>query len=278
MSDQNMNKRNLALIAGILAIGLVAASIAGGGAFSAAAQQNSDEPIPVDLGCETGAESCEVATVSTPGTATVNVEPDKVSVTIGVETEGETASEAAAANADLMEKVLAALRELGVKDEEMATSSYNVFPIYNTTAPEFCIMIYPTPPECLPKNEIVGYKATNSVTVTVDADFDAGSVIDAAVEAGATNVNGAYFFVSQEKQQEVRDSLIGDAIANARSRADKAAEAVDMQVTGVKSISLNDVYFPVFYRELAADGAGSTPILPGQQQITMTVQVVFNMG
>lgn len=273
-----MNKRKLALIAGILAIGLVAASIAGGGALSAAAQQNTEEPIPVDVGCETGAEFCEQATVSTPGTATVDVDPDKVSVTIGVETEGETAAEAAAANADLMEKVLAALRELGVTDEQMATSSYNVFPIYNTTAPEVCIMIYPTPPECLPKNEIVGYKATNSVTVTVDADFDAGSVIDTAIEAGATNVNGAYFFVSQEKQQEVRDSLIGEAIANARSRADKAAEAVGMEITGVKSISLNDVYFPVFYRELAADGAGSTPILPGQQQVTMTVQAVFNMG
>lgn len=273
-----MNKRKLALIAGILAIGLVAASIAGGGALSAAAQQNSEEPIPVDLGCETGAEFCEQATVSTPGTATVDVDPDKVSVTIGVETEGETAAEAAAANADLMEKVLAALRELGITDEQMATSSYNVFPIYNTTAPEVCIMIYPTPPECLPKNEIVGYKATNSVTVTVDADFDAGSVIDTAIEAGATNVNGAYFFVSQEKQQEVRDSLIGQAITNAKSRADKAAEAVGMEITGVKSISLNDVYFPVFYRELAADGAGSTPILPGQQQVTMTVQAVFNMG
>lgn len=278
MSDQNMKKRNLALIAGILAIGLVAASIIGGGALSAAAQQNPDEPIPVDLGCETGAESCEVATVSTPGTATTSTQPDKVSVTIGVETQGETASEAAAANADLMEKVLAALRELGVKDEEMSTSSYNVFPIYNTTAPEACIMIYPPPPECVPKNEIVGYKASNSVTVTVDADFDAGSVIDTAIEAGATNVNGAYFFVSQEKQQEIRDSLIGEAIANAKSRADKAAEAVGMEVIGVKSISLNDVHFPVFYRELAADAAGGTPTLPGQQEVTMTVQVVYNMG
>jgi hypothetical protein len=259
-----MNKRNLALIAGILAIGLVAASIIGGQSMTAAAQQQE--------------QNTEHPTMSTNGTAHVDVKPDKVSVTVGVETSGETAAEAAAANAELMEKVLAAIRALGIADEQMATSGYNVFPIYESrAAAEVCIMIYPPPPECLPKNEIVGYKAINSVTVTVDADFDAGKVIDAAVEAGATNVSGAYFFVSQERQQEIRDSLIGEAIANARSRADKAAEAVDMQVIGVKSINLNDVYFPTFYRELAADGA-STPILPGQQQVSMTVQVVFTMG
>ncbi len=279
MSDQNTNKRNLALIAGILAIGLVAASIAGGGTLRATAQQNSDDPIPVDVGCETGAESCEVATVSTPGTATVNVKPDKVSVTVGVETDGETAAEAAATNAELMEQVLAALRALGISDEQIATSNYSVFPTYESRpAAEACIMIYPTPPECLPKNEIVGYKATNSVTVTVDADFDAGNIIDSAIEAGANNVNGAYFFVSQERQHEIRDSLIGEAIANARSRADKAAEAVGMQVVAVKSISLNDVYFPVFYRELAAHGDSSTSILPGQREVTMIVQVVFTMS
>lgn len=133
-------------------------------------------------------------------------------------------------------------------------------------------------PECLPGNEIVGYKASNSVTVEMDVDFGAGMVIDAAVEAGANNVSGAYFFVSEERQQEIRDSLIGQAIANAESRADKAAEAVEREIIGVKSISLNDIHFPAFQRELAADAADSTPILPGEQQITMNVQVVYMMG
>ncbi|HEX2614525.1 MAG TPA: SIMPL domain-containing protein, partial [Nitrososphaera sp.] len=101
----------------------------------------------------------------------------------------------------------------------------------------------------------------------------------AAVAAGANNVNGAYFFVSDEKQQEIRDSLIEKAIDNARSRADKAASAVEMNITGVKSINLNDVYFPVFYKDFAQEASGATtPILPGQQQISMTVQVTFTMS
>jgi hypothetical protein len=278
------DKRKLVLIAGFLAMSLVAASIAGGQALSAAAQQNSDDPMPVDLECETGATVCEQeiqdvvqSVVSTSGTATVKVTPDKVSVTIGVETRGETAEEAAAANAELMDKVLQALKDLGIAEEDISTNWYSVYPVYEWMSPP-CIEIYPQPPECAPKNEITGYSASNSVTVTLDASEDVGEVIDVAVEAGATNVNGAYFFVSTERQEEIREDLIADAIANARSRADKAAEAVGMEITGVKSISLNDVYFPFFYKDFALESAGSTPILPGQQEISQSVQVTFVMS
>jgi uncharacterized protein len=285
MSDQKTNNRKmLALIAGILAIGMVAASITGGQMLSAQAQ-NSDDPMPVDLECPTGATVCEQqiedavqSVVSTSGTATVKVNPDKVSITIGVNTQGKTAEEAAQENAKIMEQVLAALEKLGIKDDQISTSWYNVYPVYEYRSPP-CIDIYPQPPGCQPKSEITGYSASNSVTVTLDADAKVGEVIDAAVAAGANNVNGAYFFVSDEKQQEIRDSLIEKAIDNARSRADKAASAVNMDITGVKSINLNDVYFPVFYKDFAQEASGATtPILPGQQQISMTVQVTFTMS
>jgi uncharacterized protein len=285
MSDQKANNRKtLALIAGILAIGMVAASITGGQMLSAQAQ-NSDDPMPVDLECPTGATVCEQqiedavhSIVTTSGTATVKVNPDKVSITIGVDTQNKTAEVAAQENAKIMEQVIAALKELGITDDQISTNWYNVSPVYEYRSPP-CIEIYPQPPECQPKNEVTGYRASNSVTVTLDADANVGEVIDSAVAAGANNVNGAYFFVSDEKQQEIRDSLIEKAIDNARSRADKAASAVDMDITGVKSINLNDVYFPVFYKDFAQEASGATtPIMPGQQQISMTVQVTYTMS
>lgn len=263
MSDQKLNPR-FVLLAGILAAGLFAAVFAGTQMVqSAAAQNNSNNQT----------ESPK-STVTTSGTATTDVQPDRFTVTVGVETNGTTAQEAASANADLIAQVIAALKELGVADDQISTSSYSVFPVYEQRQPtEVCIMIYPPPPECLPGQEITGYRASNSISVTLDADgaIEAGQVIDAAVEAGANTVSGAYYFISSEMQQEVRGELIAEAIASARQRADIAAEAVGMEVSGVHSINLNDVYFPVLSRELAAD----TQILPGQQQVSMTVSVTY---
>ena len=183
-----------------------------------------------------------------------------------------------------MEQVVSALRGMGIAEENISTSNYNVYPVYDTKqGAEQCIMIYPPPPECQPSNVITGYRASNSVTVTLDADGDiqAGQVIDTAIAAGANTVQSAYFFLSQERQMQVQEGLIQQAIENARQRATVAASAVGMGIDKVKSINLNDVYFPVFAKELSAagsDAAASTQILPGQQDVTMTVNVVYLMG
>jgi uncharacterized protein len=289
------SKRNtkLAIVAGILALGILAAALTGSQMLNAAAQTTGDNatnstgnamndklyPVPPYYhGNFDGA-----STVSTSGTGTTKVKPDKFSVTVGVETNGTTAEEAASNNADLMAKVIAALKGLGIREDQISTSNYNVYPVYSQQEPvNVCKVMegYPIPPECYVSQEITGYKASNSVTVTLDAqgDIDAGKVIDASIKAGANNVNGVYFFISPEKQQEIRDSLIKDAIANARHRADVAASALGMQVSGVQSANLNDVYFPIYYGKsdagLMSSGA-PTQILPGEQEISTSVSVVF---
>lgn len=278
MSYQNENKKTkIALVAGILAIGLLAATLFGSLSVANRASAQTDLQLP-------GTNSTSKPTVSTAGTATTDVKPDKVSVTVGVETNGTTAEEAATKNADLMAQIIAALKELGISDEQIATSSYSVYPVYSyKDMVNACRVMegYPIPPECYVEQEITGYKAVNSVTVTLDVegDVDASEVIDAAIGAGANNVNGVYFFVSQELQQEVRDSLIKEAIDNARHRAEIAADAVGHTVSGVQSINLSDVYFPpMFYdRSFFSEAAVSTPLLPGEQEVSMTVNVSFYM-
>ncbi|MGH9878735.1 MAG: SIMPL domain-containing protein, partial [Nitrososphaerales archaeon] len=162
------NKRKLRLIAGILAMGLVAASIAGGQALSVAAQQNSMDPLPVDIGCETGAEVCEdvvQSMVSTSGTATVKFNPNKFTVTVGVETSGTTAEEAASLNADLVAKIIAALRTLGISEDDISTSFYSVYPVYSHISADACRVMegYPIPPECYVSQEITSFKASNNL-------------------------------------------------------------------------------------------------------------------
>ncbi|HKU49925.1 MAG TPA: SIMPL domain-containing protein [Nitrososphaera sp.] len=309
-SSPYTKETKFAVLTGILALGIFAAVYSSTQMLNAVAQTTSEPPqsnasgtTAAGVNAEDGAavpitapyyypnHAGTTSTVSTSGSATTKVQPDKFSVTVGVETNGTTAEEAADKNSDLMDRVIAALKELGISDDQISTSNYSVYPVYSTVIKDVnaCRVMegYPIPPECYSDQTIVAYKAVNSVTVTLDTDngdVDAGEVIDTAIEAGANNVNGVYFFISQERQNEVRDSLITDAIDSARHRADIAADAVGMEVTGVQSINLNDIYFPIFSRGLAEPAvsdsisARPTPIMPGEQEITNTVNVVFRIG
>jgi uncharacterized protein len=238
--------------------------------------------------------SANLSTLSISSTATTEVRPDQLSVTIGVETNGTTAQEAVSQNANLTAQVIAAIRGLGIEENRIETSSYSVLPIYEyIQPPQPCIEIYPPPPGCEIRQEIIGYRATNTVTVTLDVPFfrtatqpapdvNAGQVIDAAVTAGANRVDGIVFFISPDRQQEIRDTLIGDAISNARQRANIAAEALEMTVSGVESATIDPIDFPVFRVGLeegsaaVADSVSApTQILPGEQEVSTTVSVVF---
>ncbi len=235
-----------------------------------------------------------LSTLSISSTSTTEVRPDQLSVTVGVETNGTTAQDAVSQNANLTAQVIAAVRELGIDENRLETSSYSVLPIYEyIQPPQPCIEIYPPPPGCETRQEIIGYRATNTVTVTLDVPFfrmvtqpapdvNAGQVIDAAVTAGANRVDGIVFFISPDRQQEIRDTLIGDAIANARQRANIAAEALEMTVSGVKSATIDPIDFPVFsvgLQESSAVAADSisapTQLLPGEQEVSTTVNIVF---
>jgi uncharacterized protein len=281
-----------AVLTGILALGIFAAAYSSTQMLNAVAQTGEeqarqqsgisvDEAVPISAPYYHGYSG--TPTVSTSGFATTKVKPDKFSVTVGVETNGTTAQEAADSNADLMEKVVAALRALGISEDQISTSNYSVYPVYSVINDVNACRVmegYPIPPECYSDQTITGYKAVNSVTVTldVDGDIDAGKVIDAAIGAGADNVNGVFFFTSQELQQNVRDGLIKEAIASARQRAEIAAEAVGMEITGVQSINLNDVYLPIYNRGAFDATVEQTSFFPGEQEITNTVNVVFTMG
>ncbi|MDQ3910073.1 MAG: SIMPL domain-containing protein [Thermoproteota archaeon] len=240
--------------------------------------------------------SANFSTLSVSSTATTEVRPDRLSVTVGVETNGTSAQDAVLRNSNLTAQVIAAVRGLGIDENRIETSSYSVLPIYQYIQPlQPCIEIYPPPPGCDTRQEIIGYRATNTVTVTLDIPFlrmvapptpnvGAGQVIDAAVRAGANRVDGILFFISPDRQEEIRNTLIGDAIANARQRANLAAEALGMAVAGVESATINPIDFPVFridLQEASAAGAASVPaptqILPGQQEVSTTVSVVFYM-
>ncbi|HJS81583.1 MAG TPA: SIMPL domain-containing protein, partial [Nitrososphaera sp.] len=154
-------------MAAVAAAGLLATSVLGGLLAGSTANAQEGDLLPP------GANYANVpnSTISTTGTASEEVKPDMVSLTVGVETNGTSASEAASRNAAAMDEVLSELRDLGISEPGLATSSYSVYPVYDYRQPtQPCIEIYPPPPECLPKQTIVGYGASNSITITLEVN------------------------------------------------------------------------------------------------------------
>lgn len=207
-------------------------------------------------------------TIFVTGTAMERVEPDRVTAIFAVETVDETAGAALEANSESMDEVIAALVDAGVEENETSTAYFSIYPYYNYTE--------------LGAQELTGYTVTNSIMVESSNLANISDWIDAAVNAGANRVDSLSFTLSEERLGEVRASLTQAAVDNARDKADALAQALDVEVTGVKAASLFDFSPPVTPLSLSfATGAAesiTTPIIPGEQSVTATVGVVYKIG
>ena len=213
-------------------------------------------------------------TVSVTGSATSSVDPDVVNIYFGVEVEAVTAKEAVSANSAAMTAVIDAINNLGISDDEISTSSFNIYPVYtNEVDPKTGVYV---------KSEVTGYKVSNILSVKTTKLNMAGSIIDAAVDAGANRVDSIYYSLSPEKQTAVQDELIEEAVLNAKSKAEKAISPLGQKIIGVKAVSMSDFGYPPpipFYGGVEkAMLDSSTPIFSSDQDVTTTVSVMFLIG
>jgi uncharacterized protein len=213
------------------------------------------------------------STLFVSGSASNQTKPDKVTVSLGVETTNSTAQVALASNSDLMNKVLNALKAAGVQENETSTSTFSITPNYNFSADTN-------------EGRLIGFTVSNSIQIQSGNIENVSKWIDTAVTSGANNVNSIYFSLSESKMNEIKNSLLKDAIDNAKTKADIAASAAGLKVIGVKSISVGQPVIapppiPLFRAE-ALDGGGmaapSTPIISGQQEVSATVEVIYRLA
>ncbi len=209
-------------------------------------------------------------TLFVTGSATNQTKPDKVTVSLGVETTNSTAQAALMANSDLMNKVLGVLKASGVQENEMSTSTFSITPNYNYSSNTN-------------QGKLTGFTVSNSIHIESSNMVSVSKWIDAAVSAGANNVNNVYFSVSEKKLEGIKNLLLKDAINNAKTKADIAASAAGLKLKGVKSIQVGEAQLPPpvpVYNAKAFDGAAAspTPIISGQQEISATVSVVYLIG
>ncbi|HEX4738923.1 MAG TPA: SIMPL domain-containing protein [Allosphingosinicella sp.] len=197
--------------------------------------------------------------------------PDVMSINAGVVTTGQTAKAAVAANNTLANRLLDAVRGQGVAPKDVQTQELSVRPQFDRTD-ETRASETGRPPR------IVGYIATNNLTLTLRDLGKAPDIVDALFEAGANNVQGPNFSLSHPEpaQAEARRA----AVAAARAQADEYASALGMRVSRVLRVSERGAF-----EQEARNGTimvtGSriprTPLEPGEITTRITVWIDFAM-
>ena len=193
-----------------------------------------------------------------------SVRPDLVDLRLGVSVTEPTVDRARAASSKILNGVLARLRAVGIEDRDLQTSVVSVSPQYDYSREG-------APPR------LVGYSFTNLVAAVVRDIGRTGDAIDAALTAGATNIDRIAFRTEDPSaaERQAREA----AMADARVKAETYASAAGLTIAGIAAIveSGSPAPYPMASMErmaFAAKDAG-TPIEPGENEVSATVSVAF---
>jgi uncharacterized protein YggE len=208
------------------------------------------------------AQTASPAAISVTGEATVSVAPDLAQIDGGVTSEAKTAREASDANNAAMGKVLLALKGAGIEEKDFQTSRLSLQP---QSAPN---RTPPGPPT------IIGYRASNRVTVRLHEVTKLASVIDTMVGAGANDIGGISFTVSNASK--LLDDAREQAVADASRKAEIYAKAAGVTLGAPLSISEEGNAPPMPYRKMAVGMAvQGVPVAQGEETLRVTVSVTW---
>lgn len=163
--------------------------------------------------------------ISVSGSSAIRVRPDRVVVVFGVETFGESPRASQEKNAAAGRQVLAAIRALGLAEKDIATANLTIAPEYDGYTP---------------RKQVIGYWTRHTIGVTLRDVSLLEPVLVAALEAGATAVDGVEFSVSNLRA--LRDQARAQAVQAAMEKAAAMAGAAHMALGNPTSISENGWY------------------------------------
>jgi uncharacterized protein YggE len=206
-------------------------------------------------------------TLSLSAYGETRIAPDQAVITLGVATQAATAAEAMAANRRQMNATVAALKAQRIEDRDIQTSGLNLSPQY---------VYEPNKPQ-----RLTGYQATNEVTVTVRNLAELGTAVDAVVNAGANQINGVAFGLSNPRAAE--DQARRAAVQALTAKAALYADATGLRVARLVNLSEGGGYVPapprpMFRMAAMAEQADATPVAPGELRVRIDVTGVYELG
>jgi uncharacterized protein YggE len=233
-------------------------------------------------------------TLSVTGTATSEIQPDKVQVNFAIQTMNETAGSALRANSEATSKVITALNGIGIHNDAIHNAYFSIYPNYNVqqlggsslaagyALTKTLLLDSQTTPNGV---KLTGYTVTNSSMVESKSLSSVSRLVDMALAAGATRVDGIFFTVSDTKAEQIRANLTQEAIANSKIKANALANALGVKIIGIQAASLNDFIYagnqPPSSVGTATASAVSpnmqSPIITGEQAVTASVTVIYKI-
>lgn len=206
--------------------------------------------------------------ITVQGTGKITLTPNLASITVGVTFQGGTAAKAQGGASAAIARIIAAVKAKGVADADLASQWVALQPQYDYSSSGT------VPPR------VIGFQANQSLSIKVHKIDTSGDVIDAAVGAGATDIGGISFSVSDPAAAtaRARTAAINDAKARAKSLADAAGVSLGAAISITEVSSPSVVPYPYLDKTTAGAPANPTPIQVGTTEVEVDVQVTFAIG
>lgn len=217
------------------------------------------------LAASTPTAALDGHTLSTRGVGRATGTPDTLTVVIGVSTQASSAKSALDANNSKANALLELLRRNGVANKDLRTSQLSINPVYNDKS-----------------TAITGYQVDNTVQATLHDLGKAGSLLDAAVGTVGDAVRIQQISFSIGDDTALRAQARAQAVAQARAQAGQLAQAAGVSLGAIRSLTEQvDAGYPITYdmaKTAAGASAASVPMQAGQQEITVAVDLVYDIS
>lgn len=207
------------------------------------------------------AQEQRIRTLSVTGRGVEAIPTTQTQVALGVEVQGKTAAEVQQEAARRSSAVVALLRARQV--QKLETTGITLNPSYSYENNQ---------------QRLIGYIATNTVSFRLNTQ-SAGTLLDDAVQAGATRIQGVSFVAADSAIEQAQKQALKKATQDAQAQADAVFSALNLKRGEILNIQVNGASPPPpMYRQLAASRVAAdatTPVVGGEQQIEASVTLQF---
>jgi uncharacterized protein len=206
--------------------------------------------------------------ITVEGVGRITVSPDLATINAGVQADGATAAAAQSKASAAMARIIAAEKALGIADRDLATQWVSLQPQYQYGQSGS------TPPK------VIGYQASQTLSIKVRNVEKAGGAIDAAVGAGANQVGGISFSVldATSASAQARTAAVADAKARAQALATAAGVTLGSAVAISEVSAPSPTPIPYADTSKALGVSAATPVQPGTTDVEVVVEVTFATG